>query len=65
MKDLGIDPATLNTGANAGAERKPSAQPETHQRNGAEQPLTIAEAKKGLAQTFGVSPDAIEITIRG
>lgn len=27
--------------------------------------LTIAEAKQGLAKTFGVSPDAIEITIRG
>ena len=28
-------------------------------------PLTMAEAKKGLALTFGVSPDSIEITIRG
>lgn len=27
--------------------------------------LTIAEAKAGLAQTFGVSEDSIEITIRG
>jgi hypothetical protein len=27
--------------------------------------LTLAEAKEGLARTFGVSPDAIEITIRG
>jgi hypothetical protein len=27
--------------------------------------MTIAEAKRGLAATFGVSPDAIEITIRG
>jgi len=27
--------------------------------------LTIAEAKKGLALTFGVTPEAIEITIRG
>lgn len=27
--------------------------------------LTMLEAKKGLAATFGVSPDAIEITIRG
>lgn len=27
--------------------------------------LTIAEAKEGLAATFGVDPDAIEITIRG
>lgn len=27
--------------------------------------MTIAEAKKALALTFGVSPDAVEITIRG
>jgi len=27
--------------------------------------LTIAEAKKALAATFGIRPDAIEITIRG
>ena len=28
-------------------------------------PLSIAEAKAALAQTFGVSPDKVEITIRG
>jgi hypothetical protein len=27
--------------------------------------MTIAEAKKGLAETFGVTPEDIEITIRG
>ena len=27
--------------------------------------LTIAKAKKGLALTFGVKPEAVEITIRG
>ena len=27
--------------------------------------LTIAQAKQGLASTFGVSPEAVEITIRG
>jgi hypothetical protein len=27
--------------------------------------LTIAQAKRALAATFGVTPDAIEITIRG
>lgn len=31
----------------------------------AAQGLTIAEAKRGLAKSFGVSEDAIEITIRG
>ena len=29
------------------------------------QALTMAEAKRGLALSFGVAPDAIEITIRG
>lgn len=29
------------------------------------QKLTIAQAKEGLARTFGVSPEAVEITIRG
>lgn len=33
--------------------------------NGPEPMLTIAEAKKRLAITFGVKPDAVEITIRG
>ena len=28
-------------------------------------PLTMAEAKNGLALTFNVPPEAIEITIRG
>jgi hypothetical protein len=28
-------------------------------------PMSIAEAKKALAATFGVSPDDVEITIRG
>jgi hypothetical protein len=28
-------------------------------------PMTIAEARKGLAATFGVNPEAVEITIRG
>ena len=37
----------------------------SHLENGSEFRLTIAEAKQGLAKTFGVSPDAIEITIRG
>lgn len=36
-----------------------------HPEDGSHFRLTIAEAKQGLAKTFGVSPDAIEITIRG
>ncbi len=30
-----------------------------------DRPLTMAQAKRGLALTFGISPDAVEITIRG
>jgi len=33
--------------------------------SGAVSSLTIAEARIGLAKTFGVKPEAIEITIRG
>ena len=33
--------------------------------NQATRALTMAEAKKGLALTFNVPPEAIEITIRG
>ncbi|HEY9695418.1 MAG TPA: hypothetical protein V6D15_24735 [Oculatellaceae cyanobacterium] len=29
------------------------------------QPLTIKQAKRGLAKTFGVDVNAIEVTIRG
>jgi len=36
----------------------------TSESSGAKQ-MTIADAKKGLAATFGVSPDDIDITIRG
>jgi len=69
LEELGIDPLTLEwekmpekmepsvpalTGPlpNGGLHRLCSA-------------LTIPEAKKGLSLTFGVPPEAIEITIRG
>ena len=63
LEDLGIDPTVLDW--------KPM--PEPSEIPGPAQPLpstgtaplTMAEAKKGLALTFGVSPEAIEITIRG
>jgi hypothetical protein len=44
------------------AETKASAKPAAL---GAVVPLTIAEARKGLVATFGVKPEAVEITIRG
>ncbi|RYE88587.1 MAG: hypothetical protein EOP19_00900 [Hyphomicrobiales bacterium] len=64
IEDLGIDEAHL--------EFKPMPKP-TAQFPGNSAPppvpapkgLTIAAAKAGLAETFGVSPDAIEITIKG
>jgi len=69
LSDLGIDVAGLEfepmpNATEAAAKREPAARkpvaaawpPAT---------LTIAEAKKALAATFGVKPDAVEITIRG
>lgn len=41
------------------------APPRGRQRSTGVQPLTMADAKAGLALTFGVSPEAVEITIRG
>jgi hypothetical protein len=37
---------------------------ETKESSGTKQ-MTIADAKNGLAATFGVTPDDIEIIIRG
>jgi hypothetical protein len=60
LEELGIDPDDLDF----------QAMPRTVKAgrpNGSSEPagLTIAQAKSSLAATFGVSPDAIEITIRG
>ena len=69
LEELGIDPSTLKweqLAESAGApeaappEAAPKVMPLT-----ASAPLTMAEAKKGLALTFGVPAEAIEITIRG
>jgi hypothetical protein len=64
LEDYGVDPVELDwqpmpqPSANGGA--RPNEPP-----SGDDSPLTIAEAKRRLALTFGVLPDAIEITIRG
>ena len=62
MKDVGIDPSTLKW------EPMPD-RPELLEANFTPIKRTsigpLAEAKKVIAQTLGVSPDAIEITIRG
>jgi hypothetical protein len=61
LEDLGIDPSTLKWETMPEQSEKKNTLPKTTSNLG----LTLAEAKKGLALTFGVPPDAIEITIRG
>jgi hypothetical protein len=62
LDELDIDLAKLKF-----KPRKKSHQelPATAGKTPAAGPLTIEQAKRGLAATFGVSVDAIEITIRG
>jgi hypothetical protein len=43
----------------------PPPTPPAKSAGGGRAPMSIAEAKKALAATFGVSPDDVEITIRG
>jgi hypothetical protein len=59
LKELGIDLR--------GLKFKPMPTPAPSARWGqtSNAPITIADAKRALAATFGVSPDDIEITIRG
>lgn len=61
LEELGIDENDLKFEPMPPVE-KPR---ETPVPNGSSQSLTIAQAKEGLARTFGVSPEAVEITIRG
>jgi hypothetical protein len=64
LKELGIDPVKAKFQAMPKDDAAPSSrgQPSVAAAAGM---LTIAEAKKALAATFGVKPDAVEITIRG
>jgi hypothetical protein len=64
--DLGIDPSTLKWEPmpKQGSATETAAEAVATLRTGA-QPLSLADAKKGLALTFNVPPEAIEITIRG
>jgi len=61
---LGIDPTTLSWQPMPEVEVLP-APIAPHMPYIAGEPLTITRAKAGLALTFGISPDMIEITIRG
>jgi len=65
LEQIGIDPSTLKwtpmpSRVEQPARNVPSATP-----SNAVGALSLADAKKGLAITFGVPPEAIEITIRG
>lgn len=62
LEELGIDAGKLKFKPMPPVAREPPA------KTAATRPgkgMTIEEAKQGLAQTFGVAPEAIEITIRG
>jgi hypothetical protein len=69
LEGLGIDPSTLQwepMPAPGVVTPVPAASKKTIELgSSAIGPLTMADAKKGLALTFGVPPEAIEITIRG
>ncbi len=64
LEALDIDPAALEWEQMPMAEEITTAPPAKSSRD-ATPGLTIAEAKKALAATFGVAPESIEITIRG
>jgi hypothetical protein len=65
LKELGIDPSTLKWEPMPAMEATAPVTTSKKVATNTTGPLTMAEAKKGLALTFGVPPDAIEITIRG
>lgn len=66
LEELGIDPSTLTWEPMPVAGSMPAPILEKQVQGAVVAgPLTMAEAKKGLALTFGVAPEAIEITIRG
>jgi hypothetical protein len=62
LSELGIDPSTLKW--QPMPESKEVEKTHESLQRAANTPLTLTDAKKGLALTFGVSPEAIEITIR-
>jgi len=66
LGDLGINPASLKWKKMPEiTERAESSTKKKRTEATGVRPLTMTDAKKGLALTFGVSPEAIEITIRG
>lgn len=68
MAELGIDPAMLkweDTPTSAAASQLFPLVATPRASAATVAPLTMADAKRGLALTFNVPPEAIEITIRG
>jgi hypothetical protein len=68
LDDLGIDTAKLKWEPMPEPDNAPApvvTTPPASNSKATVGPLTMAEAKKGLALTFNVPPEAIEITIRG
>ncbi|HEY3770330.1 MAG TPA: hypothetical protein VGN44_16780 [Candidatus Angelobacter sp.] len=63
LEELGINFSKLKW--EAMPKLNDNSAPITHLKTSGIQPLTMAQAKQGLALTFNVAPEAIEITIRG
>ena len=64
LAEVGIDPGALTWVPMPARTDDPTPKPSPAE-NIEGRPLTMLEAKKGLALTFGVAPESIEITIRG
>jgi len=64
LKELNIDPTKLKWEPMPGPSVSERSEQKTRKLDLTEG-LTIVEAKNGLARTFGVAPEAIEITVRG
>jgi hypothetical protein len=65
LEEIGIDPAKLKWEPMPKFVDTPKTETEPIPLTQVVGALTMAEAKKGLSLTFGVPPEAIEITIRG
>jgi hypothetical protein len=65
LEEYGVNPAQLEWQLMPAPIPDGGTRPDERPPNNDDGLLTIAEAKRRLALTFGVTPDAIEITIRG
>jgi hypothetical protein len=67
LEELGIDIGTVDFREMPETETPETGRPEPSPswNTGIASGLSIAEAKQGLALRYGVTPDAVEITIRG